>query len=58
MPIDRTRYPAVRTKPGDIFGAAALMNDPRLPAETGIVNMDEGMTAEGVVEVFGLKTPL
>jgi len=58
MPIDRTRYPAVRTKPGYISGAAALMNDPRVPAETVIVNIGEGMTAEEVVELFGLKTPL
>jgi uncharacterized protein (DUF433 family) len=58
MPIDWSRCPAVRTKPGYISGAAALLDDPRVPAETVIVNMDEGMSAEEVVEIFGLKTPL
>jgi uncharacterized protein (DUF433 family) len=45
-------------KPGYISGAAALLDDPRVPAETVIVNMDEGMSAEEVIEIFGLKTPL
>jgi uncharacterized protein (DUF433 family) len=58
MPIDWSRCPAVRTRPGYISGAAALLDDPRIPAETIIVNMDEGMTAEEVIEAFGLKTPL
>jgi uncharacterized protein (DUF433 family) len=56
MPIDWSRCPAVRTKPGYISGVAALVDDPRVPAETVIVNMDEGMSAEDVVETFGLKT--
>ena len=58
MPIDRSHCPAVRTKPDYISGAAALLDDPRVPAETVIVNMDEGMSAEDVVETFGLETPL
>jgi uncharacterized protein (DUF433 family) len=58
MPIGWSRCPAVRTTAGYISGAAALLDDPRAPAETVIVNMDEGMSAEAVVEIFGLKTPL
>ena len=56
MPIDWSRCPAVRTKPGYISGAAALLEDPRVPAETVVVNMDEGMSAEEVAEAFGLET--
>ena len=41
-----------------IFGAAALLDDPRVPAETVVVNMDEGMSAEEVVATFGLNTPI
>jgi uncharacterized protein (DUF433 family) len=58
MPIDWRNCPAIRTKPGYVSGAAALLDDPRVPAETVIVNMDEGMSAEAVVETFGLKTPV
>jgi uncharacterized protein (DUF433 family) len=58
MPIDWSRCPAVRTKSGYIYGAVALRDDPRVPAETVVVNMDEGMSAEEVLETFGLKTPL
>jgi uncharacterized protein (DUF433 family) len=58
MPIDWSRCAAVRTRPGYISGAAALIDDPRVPAETVIVNMDQGMSAEEVVETFGLKTSI
>ncbi len=58
MRTDWSRCPAVRMKPGYISGAAALLDDPRVPAETVIVNLDEGMSAEEVIEMFGLKTPL
>jgi len=44
--------------PAYLSGAAALLEDPRVPAETVIVNMDEGMSAEEVIQMFGLKTPL
>jgi uncharacterized protein (DUF433 family) len=56
--IDWSRCPVVRAKPGYISGAAALRDDPRIPAETIIVNMDAGMTAEEVVDMFALTTPL
>ncbi len=58
MPIDWSCCPVVRTNPDYVSGAAALLQDPRVPVETIIVNMDEGMSAEEVVEAFGLKTPL
>ncbi len=58
MPIDWSRCPAVRMNPAYVSGAAALLSDPRVPAETVIENMDEGMSAEEVIEIFGLKTPL
>jgi len=58
MPIDWSRCPAVRMNPAYLSGAAALLEDPRVPAETVIVNMDEGMSAEEVIQMFGLKTPL
>jgi uncharacterized protein (DUF433 family) len=49
MPIGWSRCTAVWTTPGYISGAAALCDDPRVPAETVVVNMDEGMSAEEVV---------
>jgi len=58
VPIDWSGCPVVRTKPGYISGAAALLDDPRVPAETVVANMDEGMSAEEVIEIFGLKTTL
>ncbi len=56
MPIDWSGCPAVRARPGYICGEAALIDDPRVPAETVVVNMDEGMSAAEVREIFGLKT--
>jgi uncharacterized protein (DUF433 family) len=35
-----------------------LRDDPRVPPETIVENMDSGETAEQVVENFGLKTSL
>jgi uncharacterized protein (DUF433 family) len=58
MPINWSRCPVVRTKPGYVSGVAALLDDPRVPAETVIVNMDEGMSAEEVIETFGLTIRL
>jgi uncharacterized protein (DUF433 family) len=58
MPVNWSRCPVVRTKPGYVSGVAALLDDPRVPAETAIMNMDEGMSAEEVIETFGPTTPL
>jgi uncharacterized protein (DUF433 family) len=48
MPIDRSRCPAVRIRPGYLSGPPALRDDPRLPPETIVENMDAGETAEQV----------
>jgi len=58
MSIDWSDCHAVRMQPGYMSGAAALRCDHRVHAETVLVNMDAGMSAEQVVEMFGLKTPL
>ena len=58
MPIDWSRCPAVRTRPGYLSGAPALRDDPRVPPETIVENLDLGETAEQVIENFGLKTSL
>nr|WP_294556784.1 DUF433 domain-containing protein [uncultured Rhodopila sp.] len=58
MPIDWSRCPAMRIRPGYLSGAPALRDDPRVPPETIVENMDSGETAEQVIENFGLKTSL
>jgi len=58
MAIDWRNCPAVRMELGYVSGAAALHGDPRVPAETVVANMDAGMSAGEVMEMFGLKTPL
>lgn len=56
MPIDWSRCPAVRTKPGYLSGRAALRDDPRVPPETIVENLDAGETPEQVIENYGLRT--
>ena len=58
MPIDWNRCPAVLIRPGYLSGAPALRDDPRVPPETIVENMDAGETAEQVIENFGLRTSL
>jgi uncharacterized protein (DUF433 family) len=58
MAIDWSGCPAVRVRPGYISGKPALRDDPRVPPETIVDNMDEGETAEQVIENFGLRTKL
>ena len=58
MPIDWSGCPAVRARPGYLSGRAALLDDPRVPPETIVDNMDAGETAEQVIENFGLHTSL
>jgi len=58
MPIDWSRCPIVRSRPGYLSGAPALRDDPRVPPETIVENMDSGETAEQVIENFSLKTSL
>ena len=56
--IDWSACPLVISRPGYVSGAPALRDDPRVPAETVVVNMDAGETAEDVIENFGLHTRL
>jgi uncharacterized protein (DUF433 family) len=58
MPIDWSRCPGVRTRPGYLSGKPALWDDPRVPPETIVENLDAGETAEQVIENYGLKTSL
>jgi uncharacterized protein (DUF433 family) len=58
MPIDWSDCPVVRVRPGYLSGKPALRDDPRVPPETIVENIDAGETAEQVIENFGLRTPL
>ncbi len=58
MPIDWSRCPIVTIRAGYLSGRPALRDDPRVPPETVVDNMDAGDTAEQVIENFDLKTPL
>lgn len=48
----------VVARPGTISGFAALHDDPRFPADAVVENMDCGMTAKEVAEMFNLHTPV
>ena len=56
MPIDWSRCPAVRIRPGYLSGRPALRDDPRVPPETIVENLDSGETAEQVIENYCLRT--
>jgi uncharacterized protein (DUF433 family) len=58
MPIDWSRCPAVLIRPGYLSGRPALRDDPRVPPETIVENLDSGETAEQVIENYGLRTSL
>jgi uncharacterized protein (DUF433 family) len=58
MPIDWNGCPAVRVRPGYLSGRPALRDDPRVPPETIVENLDSGETAEQVIENYGLRTSL
>ena len=46
------------SRPGNLSGKPALRDDPRVPSETVVVNMDDDMTAPEVAEMFDLTTPV
>jgi hypothetical protein len=46
MPIDWSRCPAVRVRPGYLSGGPAPRDDPRVPPETVVEKLDSGETAE------------
>jgi uncharacterized protein (DUF433 family) len=50
--------PLVVSRPGYLSGEPALRDDPRVTLETIVVNMDDGMTAQEVADMFGLATPV
>ena len=58
MPIDWSRCPAARIRPGYLAGRPALRDDPRVPLEAIVENLDSGETAEQVIENYGLRTSL
>jgi uncharacterized protein (DUF433 family) len=50
--------PVVVSRRGYISGAPALRDDPRVPADAVVVNMDDNLTAQEVAELFDLRTPI
>jgi uncharacterized protein (DUF433 family) len=56
--MDWSGCPVVLSRPGYLSGRPALRDDPRMPVDAVIENMDLGETAQQVIENYGLKTPL
>jgi uncharacterized protein (DUF433 family) len=56
--IDWSGCPIVVRRDGYLSGAPALRADPRVPPEVIVENMDDGMSAEDVIESYCLRTPL
>lgn len=54
--IDWTGCPLVLSRLGYISGAPALRDDPRMPADAIVENMDLGETADDVIETYRLRT--
>jgi uncharacterized protein (DUF433 family) len=50
--------PLVISRPGYLSGKPALRDDPRVPPEAIVENMDDDMTAQEVAELFDLRTPV
>jgi uncharacterized protein (DUF433 family) len=56
--IDWDGCPIVVRREGTLSGAPALRADPRVPPEVIVENMDDGLSAEAVIETYCLRTPL
>jgi uncharacterized protein (DUF433 family) len=56
--IDWSACPAVATRPGFLSGKPALRDDPRVPPEVIVDNMDLGESAQDVIANYDLQTPL
>jgi uncharacterized protein (DUF433 family) len=56
--VDWSGCPVVARRSGYLSGAPALRDDPRVPPEVIVDNMDAGETAEDVIDNYGLRTPL
>jgi uncharacterized protein (DUF433 family) len=57
MAMDWSGCPIVVSRPGYISGAPALRDDPRVPADLVVENMDLGESAQDVVDNYQLRTP-
>jgi len=56
--IDWTDCPLVVRREGYLSGGPALRDDPRVMPEVIFENMDDGMTAEEVIDSYSLRTKL
>ncbi|MBV8398882.1 MAG: hypothetical protein JOZ17_09095 [Acetobacteraceae bacterium] len=56
--VDWSGCAVVARRPGYLSGGPALRDDPRVPPEAIVDNIDAGETAEDVIENYGLRTPL
>lgn len=56
--MDWSGCPLVVSRPGYLSGKPALRDDPRVPPDAIVVNMDDDMTAQEVAELFDLQTPV
>jgi uncharacterized protein (DUF433 family) len=54
--MDWSGCPIVISRPGYISGAPALRDDPRVPADLVVENMDQGESAQDVVDNYQLRT--
>ena len=57
LAMDWSGCSIVVSRPGYISGALALRDDPRMPADLVVENMDLGETAQDVVDNYQLHTP-
>jgi uncharacterized protein (DUF433 family) len=56
--IDWSECPAVARRPGFLSGKPALRDDPRVSPETVVANIDAGVSAAEVIDLFTLRTTL
>ncbi len=54
--MDWSDCPLVISRPGFISGVPALREDPRMPADLIVENMDLGESVQDVVENYQLRT--
>ncbi len=54
--MDWSDCPLVISRPGFISGAPALREDPRMPADLVVENMDLGESVQDVVDNYQLRT--
>ena len=54
--MDWSDCPLVTSRPGFISGAPALREDPRMPADLVVENMDLGESVQDLVDNYQLRT--